>query len=71
MAEIRIKKDKCKGCMLCIGACPKGLIKPSAELNKKGATPVMFAGQPGECAGCCLCALVCPDCCITVFKDSI
>ena len=69
MGKISINKDKCKGCMLCVGTCPKGLIKPQKELNKKGATPVGFAGAEGECAGCCLCALICPDCCIEVYKE--
>jgi 2-oxoglutarate ferredoxin oxidoreductase subunit delta len=67
MAKITINKDRCKGCLLCIGFCPKGLIKKSKELNKLG---VSFAEvkDSDECLGCMICAVICPDCCIEVYK---
>lgn len=67
MAGIRIDREKCKGCLLCVSACPKGLIKKSTRLNKRGVESVEFAGSK-ECLGCALCALICPDCCIEVYK---
>ena len=67
MAEIRINQEKCKGCLLCIGACPKGLIKVSSRLNQKGAKPVEFIDNNQECLGCMMCAVICPDCCIEVY----
>jgi len=67
MAKITIDKDKCKGCLLCIGFCPKGLIKKSGQLNKRGVTNVEFK-DTDECLGCALCAIICPDCCIEVYK---
>jgi len=67
MAKIIIDREKCKGCFICVSACPKGLIKPEKTLNKKGVNPVKFAGDD-ECLGCCLCAIICPDCCIEVYK---
>jgi len=74
MAKITIDKDKCKGCLLCISFCPKGLIKKSGQLNKLGVTSVGFSPAKGggksdkECLGCALCAIICPDCCIEVYK---
>ncbi|MBI5124000.1 MAG: 4Fe-4S binding protein [Candidatus Omnitrophica bacterium] len=66
MAKIKINKDKCKGCYLCIVNCPNGLIKVSDKLNTKGVKPVIFLG--GKCSSCAMCALICPECIIEVFK---
>ncbi len=67
MGKITINQDKCKGCLLCIACCPKGLITASKKLNKRGVNFVEFRDS-GECAGCAMCAIICPDCCIEVYK---
>ena len=67
MAKIVIDQEKCKGCLLCVNFCPKGLIKKTAKLNKRGANFVEFKGDD-LCLGCAMCAIICPDCCIEVFK---
>lgn len=67
MGKITIDKEKCKGCLLCISVCPKGLIKPGNKLNKQGVKPVMFFAD-AECLGCSMCAIICPDCCVEVYK---
>jgi 2-oxoglutarate ferredoxin oxidoreductase subunit delta len=67
MPRITINKDKCKGCLLCVSACPQGLIVVEEELNLRGIKPVKFK-PGGKCVGCALCALMCPDCCIEVYK---
>jgi len=67
MAKININQDRCKGCLLCVSFCPKGLIKKSAKLNKKGLNFVEF-DLNGECSGCMQCAVICPDCCIEIYK---
>ena len=67
MPKIIIDQECCKGCFLCISACPRGLIKLDNRLNKKGIRPVKFINN-GKCSGCLQCALVCPDCCIEVYK---
>jgi 2-oxoglutarate ferredoxin oxidoreductase subunit delta len=66
MGKIKIKRQKCKGCQLCIINCPKGLIVLDKSLNKHGVHPVYF--KDGGCIGCALCAQVCPECCIEVYK---
>jgi len=67
MAKITINKDKCKGCLLCIKFCPKGLITVSKELNRQGVKPAEFKDN-NECIACAMCAVICPDCCIEVYK---
>lgn len=67
MPEITINREKCKGCLLCVLFCPKGLIVVEEGLNSKGVKPVKFK-EGAECVGCCMCALICPDCCIEVYK---
>ena len=66
MAKIKINKDKCKGCYLCVANCPNALIKIAKELNIKGIKPAVFFG--GKCTGCTMCAIVCPECVIEVYK---
>ncbi|HOU36686.1 MAG TPA: 4Fe-4S binding protein [Candidatus Omnitrophota bacterium] len=68
MARVEIDRQRCKGCYLCVSACPKGCLAIDASLNKKGCKPVVFK-QGASCGGCCLCAVMCPDCCIEVFKE--
>lgn len=61
MGKIVIDKDVCKGCYLCISACPKHLIKKSLVSNVNGYFPVEFVDEKNECIGCAMCALNCPD----------
>jgi len=67
MAKIFINREKCKGCLLCVVFCPKGLIQPDKKLNRRGINPVKFKDN-NECLGCAMCAVICPDCCIEVEK---
>lgn len=67
MAKIKIDKDRCKGCYLCIANCPNGLIKISNELNVKGVRYAYFSGS-SKCTGCGMCFVICPDCGIKVLK---
>ena len=68
MAKITINAELCKGCGLCIDACPKKIIDASkGVINKKGYVPVRVTDQ-AACIACAFCALVCPDCVIKVEK---
>ncbi|MCD7899340.1 MAG: 4Fe-4S binding protein [Bacteroides sp.] len=64
---IEVNTERCKGCNLCVVACPLNVLTLSKEVNIKGYN---FALQILEdtCNGCSSCAIVCPDGCISVFK---
>lgn len=65
MPIIKVHKEKCKGCELCVYACPQEIISMSKELNKKGYFYAILH-DPGRCIGCSMCALICPDLVIEV-----
>ena len=68
MAKVTFKKDLCKGCGLCITACPKKIIALSKdEINHKGHHPAEITDQE-KCIGCAFCATMCPDCVIKVER---
>ncbi|MBN1962918.1 MAG: 4Fe-4S binding protein [Deltaproteobacteria bacterium] len=57
MSRIDIDKELCKGCELCIRACPQGVLCTSKDINSKGYFPAMVS-QPMQCIGCRVCVLV-------------
>ncbi len=68
MAKVTFSEENCKGCGLCVEACPKHLLQLSKQkLNKKGHSPVEMTDQE-QCIGCAFCATMCPDCIITVER---
>ena len=68
MAKVTIKTDLCKGCGLCVNACPRGIVELSQELiNVKGYHPAQVV-NPDGCVGCAFCAMMCPDVAIVVEK---
>ena len=68
MSSIIINQDLCKGCMLCIRACPKKLLQLAKEtVNEKGYHPAEINDE-SACIGCVACALTCPDICIEVER---
>ncbi|MFA7692716.1 MAG: 4Fe-4S binding protein [Candidatus Hydrogenedentes bacterium] len=64
---IEIDPEKCKGCYLCIPACPPKLIHSGTALNKAGYYPAI-PGDMTKCTACGLCWQVCPDAAITVYQ---
>ncbi|MDL2273111.1 4Fe-4S binding protein [Oscillospiraceae bacterium OttesenSCG-928-G22] len=68
MPKVTFLSDKCKGCSLCVAACPKQIIKLSdEELNARGFHPAEVTDE-SKCIGCAFCATMCPDMIITVEK---
>ncbi len=62
-----IEQEICKGCELCIEACPQESLALSAQINKKGYRYAELIND--SCTGCVNCALVCPDVAITVYRE--
>ena len=68
MAKITINDDLCKGCGLCVNACPKNILElEKSRLNAKGYHPVHNVDMD-SCIGCAFCAVQCPDSAITVER---
>jgi 2-oxoglutarate ferredoxin oxidoreductase subunit delta len=67
VSKILIDSDKCKGCGLCVEACPRKCLKISETFNRTGYNPAVFAGEK-DCTACGFCYLTCPDVCIEVYK---
>ncbi len=68
MAKVTFATDICKGCGLCVTACPKGLIAIAKnKINKKGYCPAEMTDQE-KCIGCGFCYTMCPDSVIKVEK---
>jgi len=68
MAKLTIAENICKGCGLCITACPKGILALNTEkLNQKGYHPIMITDEE-KCIGCASCARMCPDVVFTVER---
>ena len=67
---IIVDTERCKGCNLCVVACPLDVIALNKEVNMKGYN---YAWQVKEdtCNGCSSCATVCPDGCISVYKVKV
>ena len=59
--------ETCKGCELCIDACPQESLARSREINEQGYHYAVLIKD--NCTGCVNCALVCPDAVITVFRE--
>ena len=69
MNKITFRQDRCKGCGLCVDACPKHLLALNAQtVNAKGYHAAYIADQ-SACIACAMCAVMCPDLVITVEKE--
>jgi 2-oxoglutarate ferredoxin oxidoreductase subunit delta len=65
---IVVDVERCKGCGLCIAACPQKVLAFSGSHNRSGYD-VAHMERPEACVGCGLCALTCPDIAIEVFRE--
>ena len=66
-SPLEIAADRCKGCELCIGACPQHVLAlDTGIVNPLGYHPIRLIDAAG-CTSCALCARVCPDAIFTVL----
>lgn len=65
--KVVIDRELCKGCFLCIRACPLKILEPDGEPNASGSYPSKVV-QPEKCIACGNCFEVCPDVCIEIYE---
>ena len=56
---LRVNGEECKGCGLCVEACPPKAIAMSDRLNHYGYRTAQYKGE--GCTACGICFLVCPE----------
>jgi 2-oxoglutarate ferredoxin oxidoreductase subunit delta len=60
--------EACKGCELCIDACPPGVLEMGELVNDRGYRYPLL--RPG-CTGCKACSQICPDFVFQVYKYEV
>lgn len=65
--KVKIDEERCKGCYLCVRACPFKVLEASTEMNSSGVHPVLFK-YTEKCTACASCYRVCPDAAIEVYE---
>lgn len=68
-AKVHISVKHCKGCKLCLEACPRGALKLTGKHTDAGIEIIEWDESMG-CTGCLLCASMCPDAAITITDAS-
>lgn len=57
--RIEVCEEECKGCGLCVAACPPRAMRLSERFNAHGYHPAMYLGR--GCTGCGICFYACPE----------
>jgi 2-oxoglutarate ferredoxin oxidoreductase subunit delta len=65
--KVTIDTERCKGCYLCVRACPFKVLEASTAMHTSGVYTASFA-HPEKCTACASCYQMCPDSAITVYE---
>lgn len=57
--RVEVNEEECKGCGLCVAACPPHVLKLSDSFNGRGYHPAAYLGE--GCTGCGICFYACPE----------
>jgi len=57
--SVSIDEEECKGCGLCVEACPPNVLHLSEHINHYGYQSAIYEGA--GCTGCGICFLACPE----------
>jgi len=64
-AKVTISLKHCKGCKLCLAACPRKALKLTGKRTHSGVEVIAWDAAIG-CTACLLCTTMCPDAAITI-----
>jgi 2-oxoglutarate ferredoxin oxidoreductase subunit delta len=65
--SVKVSTEECKGCGLCVDACPPKVLELEPGLNGYGVHPAHYKGE--GCTGCGICFYCCPEPgAITVYR---
>ncbi len=70
MAKITVDKACCKGCNICLMACPKKIFVKSKARNNYGTSMPGIKGAE-NCILCRMCERLCPDGAIDVSEEAV
>lgn len=66
---LKFNHDRCKGCELCVVACPRQILKlHETQVNSMGYHPISVTDMD-LCVACGACALMCPDGVISIYAE--
>jgi 2-oxoglutarate ferredoxin oxidoreductase subunit delta len=68
MPKVTVQKESCKGCGLCVQACPKDCLSLGKRFNAQGYAYVKW-DKNAKCTGCAFCAELCPDMALRVYRE--
>lgn len=57
--RVDLDSEECKGCGLCVEACPPKCLALAPQLNRYGYHPATYLGV--GCTGCGICFFACPE----------
>jgi len=65
--KVTVDPEECKGCGVCVDACPPKCLQLLPDLNAYGIHAARYTGE--RCSGCGICFYVCPEPgAITVYR---
>lgn len=67
--KLELNENRCKGCELCVQACPRTVLAMGTQINALGYRPAM-AVAADRCTGCKACALVCPEVVFAIYQSA-
>ncbi|MCM8821269.1 MAG: 4Fe-4S dicluster domain-containing protein [Candidatus Omnitrophica bacterium] len=65
--SVKIAKNRCKGCGLCIDVCSQKNLILSKSFNASGYHFIEVSSN--SCKGCKKCSIICPDAAIEIFLE--